>query len=93
LVKLIWILDNIIKLVFPTSKYSIKMEKNKNIDPNRVYKNNKKLALIRLSLEPQIPNIKKIGIKILSKKKKKIIKSIDAKDRMINNSSISKYKQ
>jgi len=37
-------------------------------EPSKVYKKKKKAALIFRSLEPQIPMIKNIGIKILSKK-------------------------
>ena len=58
------------------------MEKNKKIEPNNVYKKNKKLAFTLRSLEPQIPIIKNIGIKILSKKKKNAIKSIAEKDKI-----------
>jgi len=39
-----------------------------NKDPAKVYKNNKKAALILLALAPQIPTIKNKGINTLSKK-------------------------
>lgn len=65
-------------------------EKNKNIEPNSVYKKNKNPALTRLSLEPQIPIIKNIGISKLSKKIKNTIKSIEEKDRIKNISTANK---
>ena len=39
-----------------------------NNDPNSVYRNNKKLARIRVSLAPQIPTIKNKGTSTDSKK-------------------------
>jgi hypothetical protein len=54
---------------------------------------NKKLALILLSREPQIPIIKNIGIKIHSKKIKKAIKSKAENERIRKISNIIKYKQ
>jgi len=58
-----------------------------------VYKNKKNEALIFLSREPQTPIIKNIGIKILSKKIKKAIKSIATNEKIRNNSRTSKAKQ
>lgn len=81
-------LDKILKLVVPKSYFNNSIEKNKKIEPNNVYKKNKKVALTRLSLEPQIPIIKNIGIKMLSKNMKKDIKSVEAKDKIKN---ISKH--
>ena len=69
------------------------MEKNKKIEPNKVYKKKKNDAFIFLSLEPQIPIKKNIGIKILSKNTKKAIKSTAAKEKIINNSNNNKHKQ
>lgn len=71
----------------------MKIEKNRKIDPNKVYKKKKKEALIFRSLEPQIPIKKNIGIKILSKKKKKAIKSTATKEKIRNNSNNNKTKQ
>jgi hypothetical protein len=45
------------------------------------------------SLEPQIPIKKNIGIKILSKKIKKAIKSIETNEKMRNNSNNNKHEQ
>jgi len=75
-------LDKMLKLVVPTSKNKIKIEKNKKIEPNKVYKKNKKAARIRRSREPQIPIIKNIGISILSKNTKNEIKSSAANDKI-----------
>ena len=58
-----------------------------------MYKKNKKEARIFRSREPQIPIKKNIGIKILSKKKKKAIKSKAVKEHRINNSTVIKTKQ
>lgn len=82
LLKSILIFDKILKLVVPASKNNINKEKNRKIEPNRVYKKSKKAARIRRSLDPQIPTIKNIGIKILSKKIKNEIKSKAAKDKI-----------
>lgn len=89
----IFIFDKTLKEVDPTSKYKISIEKNKKIEPNSVYKKNKKLARIRRSLDPQTPIIKNIGIKILSKNTKKEIKSNDANDKIKKISNIKKYTQ
>ena len=86
----ILVFDKRLKLVVPVSKYIISKEKNRKIDPNNVYKKNNMVAFIRLCLDPQIPIIKNIGIKILSKKIKKVIISNDAKERIKNNSSRTK---
>ena len=53
----------------------------------------KKEALIFLSREPQIPIKKYIGINILSKKKKKEIRSVAIKEKIRNNSKKIKHKQ
>jgi hypothetical protein len=58
-----------------------------------VYKKNKNVALTRLSLEPQIPIIKNIGIKILSKKIKNKIRSIAENAKIKKISTNNKYKQ
>jgi hypothetical protein len=71
----------------------INKEKNKKIDPNSVYIKKKKEARIRRSRDPQTPIIKNIGIKILSKKKKKTIKSVAENDKIKKNSKLKKYKQ
>ena len=71
----------------------MKIEKNKKTDPNKVYKKKKKEARIFRSLEPQIQIKKNIGINILSKKKKKAIKSTATKEKIRNNSNNNKTKQ
>jgi hypothetical protein len=58
-----------------------------------VYKKNKNVAFTLLSLDPQIPIIKNIGIKILSKKIKKTSKSVAEKDKIRKISTHTKYKQ
>jgi hypothetical protein len=52
-----------------------------------VYKKNNIAALTRRCLEPQIPIIKNIGIKILSKKIKKVIISNAENESIKNNSN------
>jgi len=74
--------DNKEKLVLPTSEYIINVDAKSITEPTMVYINNKNVARTLLFLEPQIPIIKNIGIKILSKKKKKIIKSKKKKKRI-----------
>jgi len=69
------------------------MEKNKNIDPNTVYKKKKKAARTLLSLDPHTPIIKNIGIKILSKKIKNEIRSNALKVKIRKRSKSKKYKQ
>jgi hypothetical protein len=54
---------------------------------------NKKLALILLSREPQIPIIKNIGINMHSKKMKNAIKSNAEKDKIKKISNMIKYRQ
>jgi hypothetical protein len=93
LLTIINVFESTLKLVVPVSDHKINIEKNKKIDPNSVYIKNKKEALIRRSLEPQIPIIKNIGIKILSKKIKNNNKSIVEKDKIKKNSTKSKLKQ
>lgn len=44
-----------------------KMDNNISTEPSNVYKKKKYAALIFLSLEPQTPTIKYIGINTLSK--------------------------
>jgi len=66
---------------------------NRKIDPNKVYRKNKKFALTLRSREPQIPIIKNIGIKMLSKKTKNIIKSIAENERIKKISKAKKYIQ
>ncbi len=66
-------MDNKEKLVLPTSEYIINVDAKSITEPAMVYINNKNVARTLLFLEPQIPIIKNIGIKILSKKKKKVI--------------------
>jgi hypothetical protein len=58
-----------------------------------VYKKKKNVALTRRSLDPQIPIIKNIGIKTLSKKIKKQSKSVAEKDKIKNSSTANRYKQ
>ena len=63
------------------------------MDPSKVYKNKKNEALIFLSLEPQTPIKKNIGIKILSKKIKNAIKSIETNEKIRNSSKNNKHRQ
>jgi len=63
------------------------------MEPNKVYKKNRNEARILRSLDPQIPINKNIGIKILSKKIKKAIKSTAIKEKIRNNSKNNKIKQ
>jgi hypothetical protein len=63
------------------------------MEPNKVYRKKKNEARIFRSREPQIPIKKNIGIKILSKKIKKAIKSTATKEKIRNNSNNNKDKQ
>jgi DUF1009 family protein len=75
--------------------HNIKLTKQKIKKLNQIMyiKKKKNDALIRLSLEPQIPIIKNIGIKILSKKIKKETISIAVKDSIKKISNNKKYRQ
>ncbi len=59
--------DSICRSDVPTLYMITKKASSINSEPNNVYRNNRKLARIRVSLAPHIPTIKNSGTKTDSK--------------------------